>query len=288
MNSVYLKRFRSSSEDKSHEAERLQGRPMNTADYEYKGLLARSWDFLRGDTSDFPDRQFYREAIRKSGEPVLVVGCGTGRLLLEYQGEGMDADGLDVSPEMLNICREKAAQQSLQVTVHLQAMEAIDLQRQYRTIIVPSSSFQLVSDLTDAEDALAGFFAHLHPGGLLAMAIWHIQSDGIGEWRDWWLVADKEGFEDGKRIRRWERSMYDPATQLRHTENRYELLQSDEVHYAEIHRRSPEMRSYSPYQLTHMMENTDFIPVHAMAGFSSAPASDTDETLTILGSRPPL
>ena len=38
-----------------------------------------------------------------SGQPVLDVGCATGRLILTYLEEGIDADGVDVSPEMLAI-----------------------------------------------------------------------------------------------------------------------------------------------------------------------------------------
>jgi SAM-dependent methyltransferase len=141
---------------------------MIEGDYEYRGLIARSWDFLRGDTSDFPDRQFYRDIVNRSGEPVLIVGCGTGRLLLEYLGDGLDVEGVDVSPEMLEICKQKAIQQSLRATVYLQAMETMDLPRQFRTIIVPSSSFQLVPDLAEAESTLEGFFRHLLPGARLS------------------------------------------------------------------------------------------------------------------------
>jgi len=72
--------------------------------------LASSWDFIRGNTSTFSDRQFYRDVIDSSGEPALDVGCGTGRLLLEYLADGLDVDGVDVSPEMLEICAEKAKQ----------------------------------------------------------------------------------------------------------------------------------------------------------------------------------
>jgi SAM-dependent methyltransferase len=78
-------------------------------DFEYRGLMALSWDLLRGDTSNWSDRAFFQDVIRRRGEPALDVGCGTGRLLLDYLGQGVDVDGVDVSPEMLDLCRELSA-----------------------------------------------------------------------------------------------------------------------------------------------------------------------------------
>jgi len=82
-------------------------------DYEYNGLMALFWDLLRGDTSQWPDRFFFKEVILSSGQPALDVGCGTGRLLLDYLAEGIDIDGVDNSQEMLEICREKAGKLGL-------------------------------------------------------------------------------------------------------------------------------------------------------------------------------
>ena len=78
-----------------------------TAEYEYRGMMAAAWDLLRGDTSGWEDRPFYLAAIGASGEPALDVGCGTGRLLLDYRQQGIDIEGVDDSPEMLGICRDK-------------------------------------------------------------------------------------------------------------------------------------------------------------------------------------
>src|SRR5205814_1707307 len=120
---------------------------MAQSNYEYRGLHVASWDLFRGDTSNWDDRFFYKDIILKSGQPALDVGCGTGRLVLDYVQQGIDVDGVDNSPEMLAICRRKAEKLGLQPNIYLQSMERLDLPRNYRTIFVPSSTFQLLTNL---------------------------------------------------------------------------------------------------------------------------------------------
>src|SRR5207253_7390676 len=106
-----------------------------------------------------------RELIERYGQPALDVGCGTGRLLLDYLGAGIDIDGVDNSPEMLARCQEKAGRLGLCPALYQQSMEALALPRRYRTILVPSSSFQLVTDPEAAAAAMRRFLVHLEPGG---------------------------------------------------------------------------------------------------------------------------
>src|SRR5262245_25526712 len=94
-------------------------------DYEYRGLMAECWDLFRGDTSDWADRFFFRDLIRKHGQPALDVGCGTGRLLLDYVSQGLDVEGVDHSPEMLKLLEEKARGMGLTPGVYQQAMEGL-------------------------------------------------------------------------------------------------------------------------------------------------------------------
>src|SRR5690242_7952914 len=110
-------------------------------DYSYYGLHASTWDLSRGDTSTWTDRLFYLDAVRRFGEPVLDIGCGTGRILLDFLAQGIDIEGIDDSPEMLSICREKAKQLGLPDACHQQKMETLDLPRRFRTILIPSSTF---------------------------------------------------------------------------------------------------------------------------------------------------
>jgi hypothetical protein len=80
--------------------------------------------------------------------------------------------------------------------------------------------------------------------------------------------------------------MYDPSTQLRHTENRYELLENGEIVYTENHSRSPEMRNYTLGQITDLLEKAGFPEIHAFSGVSHEPATDDDGTTSILCKKP--
>ena len=247
--------------------------------YEYRGLAASSWDLLRGDTSQWPDRPFYRRIIAESGEPALDVGCGTGRLLLDYLAAGVDVEGVDVSPEMLAICRGKGERMGLRPVLYEQALEELQLPRSYRTVFIPSSSFQLITDSLDARRALQRARAHLERGGAFVMSIMDVSGPAQGGWQ---LVGAKERATDGLLVRRWLKSQYDEATQLVHTEDRYELLKDGQILVSETHRRSPATRGYSLGQIVELVRAGGFDEVRTVSGFSDEPASDDDELFCVI------
>src|SRR5262245_58026803 len=47
------------------------------------------------------------DAAVQAGGPVLEVGCGTGRVLIPVARAGIDIVGLDVSGQMLGVCRQR-------------------------------------------------------------------------------------------------------------------------------------------------------------------------------------
>lgn len=262
---------------------------MDPENYEYRGYTASSWDLLRGDTSNWLDRVFYRDIILQSGQPALDIGCGTGRLLLDYLADGIDIDGVDNSPEMLAICREKAQKLGLQPALYQQTMESLDLPRTYRTIIVPSSSFQLLTDLNDAAEAMRRFFHHLEPGGTLVMPfmlVWERRTTAQVVSGDWKFVAEAARPGDNALVRRWTRSTYDIPQQLEHTEDRYEVLREGEIVASELYVRSPATRWYTQEQAVHLFVVAGFINIRVVSEFSQEPASEQDTLFSLLGTKP--
>ena len=259
---------------------------MNEPEYEYRGLMAATWDLFRGDTSRWGDRARFRELILRHGQPALDVGCGTGRLLLDYLAEGLDVDGVDNSPEMLDLCRQKAERLGLQPRLYQQTMESLDLPRRYGTIIVPSSTFQLITDPEQARVAMRRCFDHLLPGGALAMSIMVLWREGDPLESGWAPRGEQVRPEDGAVVRRWSRARYEPDAQLEHTEDRYEVVRDGEVIAVEEHRRSPATRWYTHAQVRDLYAEAGFVDVQLFREWSTEPGSPADRVILAVGTKP--
>ena len=153
-------------------------------DLEYTGLKARTWDALRGDTSEWLDRAFYLELIEELAEPVLDVGCGTGRLLLDFLGHrhghrrrrdlvrhAVDPEGPGRSRPGLDVAGR----------VHQAAMETMALPRLYRSgSWCPHHRSSCCSIRPMRRAAMQRFHDHLESRGTLVMPWIDIAQDYPG------------------------------------------------------------------------------------------------------------
>jgi ubiquinone/menaquinone biosynthesis C-methylase UbiE len=257
---------------------------MKLPEYEYKGLIAEAWDVLRGDTSNWSDRHFYLAAIQKYGQPVLDVGCGTGRLLLDYLQQGIDMDGVDNSPEMLAFCQRKAEDLNLKPRLYEQYVENLEIPRKYQTILIPSSSLQLIIEPESVEKAMKRLQDHLLPGGVVVasiMTLWQedepLESEGEN-------TAVREA--DGVKFRRVSRSRFDPSSECEHTEDLYQKIIGDTVVMEELHQRSPATRSYSQSQVKELFEKAGFQNVQLFSEFTFDLVKPEDRLFVIVGKKP--
>ncbi|GAA5529787.1 methyltransferase domain-containing protein [Herpetosiphon gulosus] len=235
-------------------------------DYEYHGLMAEAWDVLRGDTSGWSDRFFYRELIAQHGQPVLDIGCGTGRLLLDYLAEDIDIDGIDNSPDMLELCRLKAQAVGLKPNLYQQQLEDLNLPRQYATILIPSSSLQLITEPALVQQALQHVDAHLLAGGVVAasiMTLWQPDDPLESTFAD-----EATRSSDGVVFRRESWSRFDPTSHCEATNDRYQKIQAGQVIAEELHQRDPATRSYQQAEIKALFEQAGFVEVHLYQGFA--------------------
>lgn len=150
----------------------------------YTGIVAELYSPLRAVTQD-PEP--YARFIEFSGEPALELGCGDGDPLLELRRRGFEVEGVDSSADMLDRCRRRAIEADLNVLVHHQRMESLDLPRRYRSIFLAGPTFNLLPDDAIATKALGGIRTHLDQGGSALIPLFIPQptpADEIGQHRE--------------------------------------------------------------------------------------------------------
>ena len=80
---------------------------------------ARIYDAVNADIDYSAWADFITKGLSRFGEGraepelVLDLACGTGRLTHELAARGFDMTGVDLSPEMLEIARERCAGQNV-------------------------------------------------------------------------------------------------------------------------------------------------------------------------------
>jgi SAM-dependent methyltransferase len=135
----------------------------------YDGFIADYYDespVMRGRVGDVA---FYRDAVHEFGDPVLELGCGTGRIALALAETGHRVTGLDVSERMLERCNQKRAQLATEARerVHLVQgdMTRFDLGEKFRLVIIPFRPMQHLLEMEQQISCLESVRKHLQSEG---------------------------------------------------------------------------------------------------------------------------
>jgi SAM-dependent methyltransferase len=141
----------------------------------FKGY-ARYYDALYGD-KDYPGECDYLERVfrafsRRRVNKILDLGCGTGHHALLLAERGYKVLGVDVSPQMLALARERAGGRSAGVRFRRGDIRKIRLRESFDAVI---SMFAVMGYQTEDEDvrrALKTAARHLPAGGLFVFDVW--------------------------------------------------------------------------------------------------------------------
>lgn len=257
---------------------------MTTPDYEYYGLLVRYWDLMRGDTSNWPDRPFYLEIIKKYGQPVLDIGCAAGRILIDYLSQGIDIDGVDISPEMISLCKQNAAKKNLSPNLYVQSMTELNLPRKYKTILIPSSTIQLLLEQNSPLQAMERLYGHLEFGGALVAPFMIIWEEGDPLENEFTLEATRP--EDGATVRRKGWTRFNPETKMEDTRDVWEVIKDGQVIETETHEQSPATRSYNQEEAIVLFEQAGFKDIQIYSVFTFNPVKPKDTIFSVAGIKP--
>lgn len=128
--------------------------------------FARLFDAqYRGFQADLP---FWRRLAGAYGGPILELGCGPGRVLLDLAAAGYHITGVDNDPVMLQRARTKIPQE-LADRIRLVASDLrwLALCGPYRLALAPCNTLSYLADAA-LDACLASIARCLAPGGALA------------------------------------------------------------------------------------------------------------------------
>src|SRR5689334_4995155 len=115
-----------------------------------------------------PADAFYRGVARRTGGPVLELACGTGRFTVPLARDGHVVVGLDQSPAMLALARDKARAAGVNVDFVAGDMRDFALARAFALVLIATNSLLHLHDAGDLVRALACARAHLAADGRVA------------------------------------------------------------------------------------------------------------------------
>jgi SAM-dependent methyltransferase len=224
---------------------------------------------------------WHRMAGAGSGDPVLELGCGTGRVLVPLARTAVEITGLDLSAGMLERCRAKVAGQPREVRDRVQLVEAdmtsFDLGRRFATIICPFAGFQQLLTVDQQLTCLGRCRAHLLPQGRLLLDLpnpdpapaeytRHALEEGEA-------AAQVVDWTDGRRIRWWMTVIgYDRSLQCTRCEVKYEIISADGGK-----RRVTEtisLRYTFRYELEHLLFRAGFRLLTVYGDYDCSPLGD--------------
>jgi SAM-dependent methyltransferase len=127
------------------------------------------------------DVAFYREAVREFGDPVLELGCGTGRITMALAEAGKRVTGLDLSERMLERAVKKRAALRVEARERLHLIQGdmarFDLGEKFRLVIIPFRPFQHLLEVRQQVDCLDCVRKHLAPGGRLILDVFQTDAE---------------------------------------------------------------------------------------------------------------
>ena len=122
------------------------------------------------------DIRLWAQLADDSGDPILDVGSGTGRVTLELARRGHTVVAMDIDADLLGALRERAdalpgAASERVVTVQADARDFDLGADRFALCVVPMQTIQLLAGPTARRAFLGRARSHLGPDGVLAVAI---------------------------------------------------------------------------------------------------------------------
>ncbi len=205
-----------------------------------------------------------------AGKKILDIGCGTGLLSVKLTKRGGDVTGVDLSPDMLGIAKDRANALSMPITFIEQSMETLHGFSNFDVAVIAIDSLNYVIDYDDVVQTLRNVYNSLAPGGVLIFDVHSLFKTDV-------IFMEGPFTFDNKRISYiWETEEGDEphsvfselAFFVQNIEGLYKRF--DEVHY---------QRTFSVQEYVEMLTRIGFSIERVFADWEDEPPEDESERI---------
>jgi SAM-dependent methyltransferase len=220
--------------------------------------------------------------VLTQGGKILEIGCGTGRITLPLASAGANITGLDLSPAMLKVARQKSA--GLENPRWVEGnLRAFDLGEHFDLIISPGHSFQFMLTADEQMECLETLKRHLAPGGVLSLHLDHQDLPWLAEVSGAKAGVFTPGSEvtdpHGQRYRSFYSWNYEPATQTATTDKYYEKLGPHGEVLARIDRGPLQLHCVFRTEMEHLLARAGFEVLALSGDFARHPLQKTSSEM---------
>ncbi len=252
----------------------------------YDGFIADYYDespIVQGRTRDVA---FYRDAVREFGDPVLELGCGTGRITLALAEAGHRVTGLDISERMLERCNQKRPLLTTEAQARVRLVQGnmvrFELGEKFRVVIIPFRPMQHLLEIDEQVSCLESVRRHLQTeregfgqrGGRLILDVFQTDAERMHDpaYQEEGLVSEYS-MPDGRHVRIMER-----VTAFHRAEQRNDV---EMIFYVTDARGKEErlvfawtLRYFFRYEVEHLLARCGFKVSAVYGDFDRSPLKD--------------
>lgn len=203
-----------------------------------------------------------------AGKRIIDIGCGTGLLSVKLAKMGGFVTGVDISPDMISIAKQRAEALSLPITFAEQPMQQLEGFEGFDVAVIAIDSLNYVIEHEEVMATLAKIYQALSVGGVLLFDVHSTyKTDEI-------FMESPFTFDNGRIAYIWEteegdepHSVYSElAFFVRNIDGLYQRF--DEVHY---------QRTFSVHDYVEMLETIGFSIERIFADWEDEPPHEESE-----------
>ena len=250
-------------------------RPMRSP---YEAFVAEYYDYLPP-VAGRQDIGFFSRKARELGDPILELGCGTGRVLLPLAEGGHRVVGVDLSKQMLDRCRTKLGAKPLAVRDRVQLIQGdmtdFDLGERFRLIIIPFRPFQHLLQVNQQIACLNCAKRHLADGGQFILDVFHTDPRRMHDpaYQQESTPHPEVVLADGRKVNLTERTVqFHRAEQINDVEMFYNISHPDGRKERLIF--AFRLRYFFRYEVEHLLGRCGFVLKELFGSYDGRPLED--------------